>query len=141
MFTPKFKLIKDSVLSIVQNANSAYALAHPLMTQYLGMKLVIFGVDDHHLLAIAFPVFITVFNRESLAHYEMETVSVPNYNFNEAANTYSTVTISKPYMTINDGYYVWLCIYELCMCKHINYEYICKELFLVKHSPKIAGKV
>ena len=39
-------------------------------------------------------------------------------------------------MAINDEYYIQLGIQELRMCKHINYEYFCKELFLVKHKSK-----
>ena len=88
------------------------------MTQYYDMKLVIFSVNDQHSLVTTIPVFIIAFNRESLVLYETGTVKVPINDLNETVNSYSTVIISKPYMSIIDEYYILLHIQELCMCKH-----------------------
>ena len=40
--------------------------------------------------------------------YEIETVKVPITDKNEAADSYSEVRYSKPYLAINDDYYIQL---------------------------------
>ena len=80
-------MITESVLSMIQKANSAYVLALPYMTQYSDMKLLIFGLDNNHSLMINFPVSIKAFNRESLVLYEIETISVTTTYFNEQLTT------------------------------------------------------
>ena len=78
LVTPlKIKLITDSVLSMVKKATSTNVLAFPHLTQCSDMKLLTFGVDDHHSLVITFPVFVRTFNREGVVLYEIETVSHP----------------------------------------------------------------
>ena len=57
-------------------------------------------------------------------------------NKNKAADSYSEVKYSKPYLAINDDYYIQLRIQELCMCKKLRHTYYCEELFLVKHKSK-----
>ena len=96
------------------------------------MKCVIFGVDNCSLVIIL-PVLIKAFNTDSLLLNEIETVPVPIDDLNEAVISYSTAMISKPYMAINNDYYIQLHIQELHMCKHRNNEYFCKNLFLIKH--------
>ena len=39
---------------------------------------------------------------ENLVLYEIKAVPVPINDLNEPADSYSTVTISKPYMSIDD---------------------------------------
>ena len=68
--------------------------------------------------------------------YELETVKVPITDTNLAANSYTEVETSKPYIAFNNDYYIQLHIPELCMCKQIWHSYYCEELFLVKHISK-----
>ena len=51
--------------------------------------------------------------------YELETVKVPITDTDLAANSYTEVGTSKPYIVFNNDYYIQLCIPELCMCKQI----------------------
>ena len=39
----------------------------------------------------------------------------------------------KPYITLNSETYISLRLHELKTCKRIDYEFYCKELFVVKH--------
>ena len=39
----------------------------------------------------------------------------------------------KPYIAVNDNFYIQLHIQELQMCKTIRHVYYCEELFLIKH--------
>ena len=100
------------------------------------MKMVTFGVNDGEELVVAFPVFIQDHTRESMTLYELETVKVPITDTNLAANSYTEVKTSKPYIAFNNGYYIQLHIPELHMCKQIWHSYYCEELFLVKHKSK-----
>ena len=50
------------------------------------------------------------------------------------------VKYSKPYLAINDDYYIKLHIQELRMCKQIRHTYYCEKLFLVKHKSKHSCK-
>ena len=84
------------------------------------MKFVTFGVDNNHSFVVIFSVFIKAFNTESLALNEIETVPVPISDLNEAANSYNTVIVSKPYLAINGECYIQLRMRELQMFKHIN---------------------
>ena len=68
--------------------------------------------------------------------YELETVKVPITDTNLAANSYTEVQTSKPYIAFNNDYYIQLRIPKLCMCKQIWHTYYCEELFLVKHKSK-----
>ena len=68
--------------------------------------------------------------------YELETVKVPITDTNLAADSYTEVETSKPYIAFNKDYYIQLHIPELCMCKQIWHTYYCEELFLVKHKYK-----
>ena len=100
------------------------------------MKMVTFGVNDGEELVVAFPVFVQDHTRESMTLYELETVKVPITDTNLAANSYTEVKTSKPYIAFNNDYYIQLHIPELHMCKQIWHSYYCEELFLVKHKSK-----
>ena len=63
-------------------------------------------------------------------------VKVPITDTNLAANSYTEVRTSKPYIAFNNNYYIQLHIPELRMCKQIWHSYYCEELFLVKHKSK-----
>ena len=68
--------------------------------------------------------------------YELETVKVPITDTNLAANSYTEIKTSKPYIAFNHDYYIQLCTPELHMCKQIWHSHYCEELFLVKHKSK-----
>ena len=85
---------------------------------------------------MAFPVFVQDHTRESMTLYELETVKVPITDTNLAANSYTEVKTSKPYIAFNHDYYIQLHTPELHMCKQIWHSYYCEELFLVKHKSK-----
>jgi hypothetical protein len=138
LFTPsKMFNITQSVIQMVQRSHPGYTLALPSITQYYDMKLVTFSVDpSDHSLVVTFPVLIKDFHRKSLVLYEIETVPVPINDMNEQADSYSEVQISKPYIAVNNEYYIQLRMQELRMCKQIQYTYFCEELFLVKHKTK-----
>ena len=100
------------------------------------MKLATFDVDADGNMIVAFPVFVKDHTSEPKTLYEIETVKVPIPDQNKAADSYSEVKYSNPYLAINDDYYIQLGIQELRMCKQIRHTYYCKELFLVKHKSK-----
>ena len=85
---------------------------------------------------MACPVFVQDHTRESMTLYELETVKVLITDTNLAANSYTEVKTSKPYIAFNNDYYIQLCIPELHICKQIWHSYYCEELFLVKHKSK-----
>ena len=100
------------------------------VTEYYDMKMVTFGV------IVTFPVFVQDHTRESMTLYELETVKVPITDTNLAANSYTEIKTSKPYIAFSHDYYIQLRTPELCMCKQIWHSYYCEELFLVKHKSK-----
>ena len=128
--------ITSNALQMVQRKNPDYVLMIKHVTEYYDMKMVTFGVNDGEELVVAFPVFIQDHTRESMTLYELETVKVPITDTNLAANSYTEVKTSKPYIAFNNDYYIQLRIPELCMCKQIWHSYYCEELFLVKHKFK-----
>ena len=128
--------ITSNALQMVQRKNPDYVLTIKHVTEYYDMKMVTFGVNDGEELVVAFPVFIQDHTRESMTLYELETVKVPITDTNLAANSYTEVKTSTPYIAFNNDYYIQLHIPELCMCKQIWHSYYCEELFLVKHKSK-----
>ena len=128
--------ITSNALIMVQKKNLDYVLTIKHVTEYYDMKMVTFGVNDGVELVVAFPVFAQDHTRESMTLYELETVKVPITDTNLAANSYTEVKTSKPYIAFNNDYYIQLCIPELHMCKQIWHTYYCEELFLVKHKSK-----
>ena len=98
------------------------------------MELVTFGIDENHSLVITFPIFIKPRHTEPFVLYEIETVDVPVEDLNPELNSYTRVKVSKPYLAANPHHYIQLQIQELHMCKVIQKEYFCEELFMVKHA-------
>ena len=129
-------MITSNALQMVQKKNPDYVLTIKHVTEYYDMKMVTFGVNDSEELIVAFPVFVQDHTRESMTLYELETVKVPITDTNLAANSYTDVKTSKPYIAFNHDYYIQLRTPELCMCKQIWHSYYCEELFLVKHKSK-----
>ena len=128
--------ITSNALQIVQKENPDYVLTIKHVTEYYDMKMVTFGVNDGEELIVAFPVFVQDHTRESMTLYELETVKVPITDTNLAANSYTEIETSKPYIAFNHDYYIQLRTPELRMCKQIWHSYYCEELFLVKHKSK-----
>ena len=128
--------ITSNALQMVQKKNPDYVLTIKHVTEYYDMKMVTFGVNDGEELLVTFPVFVQDHTRESMTLYELETVKVPITDTNLAANSYTEVKTSKPYIAFNHDYYIQLHTPELCMCKQIWHSYYCEELFLVKHKSK-----
>jgi hypothetical protein len=125
--------ITSFVLSRLHETHSEYTLALDKISHYYDMKLASFGVTSDHSLVITFPVFIKPYRNKPLNLYEIETVAVPIPDENQLADSYSQVEIKKPYIAVNQDFYIQLRIQELRMCKQIRFEYYCEELFLVKH--------
>ena len=128
--------ITSNALRMVQKKNPDYVLTITHVTEYYDMKMVTFGVDDGEELLVAFPVFVQDHTRESMTLYELETVKVPITDTNLAANSYTEIETSKPYIAFSHDYYIQLRTPELHMCKQIWHSYYCEELFLVKHKSK-----
>ena len=111
-----------------------YTLAFPHISYYYDMELVTFGVDSHKSLVITFPMFIKPIQSEPLVLYEIETVDVPVDDLNTEINSFTRVQIRKPYLAANSHNYIQLQIQELHMCKVIQKDYFCEELFMSKHA-------
>ena len=137
LFPPTtLRRITSNALQLVHKKNPDYVLSIKHVMEYYDMKMVTFGVNDGEELVVAFPVFVQDHTRESMTLYELETVKVPITDTNLAANSYTEVKTSKPYIAFNNDYYIQLRIPELRMCKQIWHSYYCEELFLVKHKSK-----
>ena len=125
-----------NAIEMVCKTHPDYVLAIRHITEYYDMKLAMFGLDSDGSMVVAFPVFVKGHASEPKTLYEIETVKVPIPNKNKEADSYSEVKYSKPYLAINDDYYIQLRIQELQMCKQIRHTYYCEELFLIKHKTK-----
>ena len=128
--------ISQKSLAMIKAKNPGYVLALPHITDYYDMRLVTFGLDDQGKLVVYFPIFVKEHKKEPMTLYQIETVKVPIQDQNLQANSYTQVTISKPYIASNKEYYIQLVLHELVMCKKIRSTYYCEELFLVKHKTK-----
>ena len=102
------------------------------LSLYYDMKLVTFGVDGQKNLIIQFPVFVQPHTQSRLTICQIETVPVPILDENQQAQSYTELQIDKPYIALSDNTYIMLHTQELNTCKEIEYEYYCKELFVVK---------
>ena len=65
------------------------------------MKLATFGVDSEGNMIVALPVFVKDHTGETKTLFEIETIKVPIPDHNKAADSYSEVKYSKPYLAIN----------------------------------------
>ena len=64
-------------------------------------------------MVVAFLVFVKDHASEPKTLYEIEMVKVPIPNRNTEADSYSEVKYSKPYLAINEDYYIQIRIQEL----------------------------
>ena len=105
--------ISANAIEMIHKTNPDYALAIRHITEYYDMKLVTFGLDSDGSMVVAFPVFVKNLASEPKPLYEIEMVKVPIPDKNKEADSYSEVKYSKPYLAINDDYYIQLRIQEL----------------------------
>ena len=137
LFPPKLlQNITTKTFQMVHKSHPNYVLAIKHLTEYYDMKVATYGVDTDGNMIIAFPIFVKDHTSQPKTLYEIETVKVPIPYLNVDADSYSEIRYSKPYIAINNNYYIQLRIQELRMCKQIRHTYYCKELFLVKHKSK-----
>ena len=128
--------LAQQAITMIKQQHPDYKLALPHITDYYDMRLVTFALDEHGRLVIAFPIFVQDYKKEPMTLYQIETVKVPILDKNDKADSYSEMSISKPYIASNKAYYIQLVLPELVMCKKIRHTFYCEELFLVKHKTK-----
>ena len=128
--------VTANAIEMVCKTHPDYALGIRHITEYYDMKLAMFGLDSDGSMVVAFPVFVKDHASKPKTLYEIEMVKVPIPDKNTEADSYSEVKHSKPYLAINEDYYIQLRIHELRMCKQIRHTYYCEELFLIKHKTK-----
>ena len=108
--------VTANAIEMVCKTHPDYALAIRHITEYYDMKLAMFGLDSDGSMVVAFPVFVKDHASEPKTLYEFEMVKVPIPDRNQEADSYSEVKYSKPYLAINDDYYIQLRIQEFCKC-------------------------
>ena len=125
--------ITSNTIDMVHHTHPKYELAVGHVTEYYDMTLGTFGINIEDNMVVAFPIFVKDHSDKPKTLYELETVKVPIPDQNPEANSFSEVQYRKPYIAVNDDFYIQLCIQELQMCKTIRHVYYCEELFLIKH--------
>ena len=128
--------VTANAIEMVHKTHPDYVLAIRHTTEYYDMKLAVFGLDSDGSMVVAFAVFCKSHASEPKTLYEIEMVKVPIPDKNKEADSYSEVKYSKPYLAINEDYYIQLRIQELHMCKWIRHTCYCEELFLLKYMTK-----
>ena len=118
--------ITTNAIQLVHRSHPDYVLAIKHITEYYDMKLATFGIDSNGNMIVAFPVSVKDHTSKPKTLFEIETVKVTIPDNNKAVNSYSEVRYSKPYIAINDHYYIQLRIQELRMCKQIRHTYYCE---------------
>ena len=137
LITPlKLKEILNEVKLAIRKTNPDYNLVIDRLHLYYDMKLVTSGIGKERNLIIQFPVFIQPCTKQPLILYQIETVPVPIIDQNKQAHSYTNPQIDKPYIALNSETYITIRQQELRTCKRIDYEFYCKELFVVKHKSK-----
>lgn len=131
-----YEIVRE-VEVMLKTHEQAYEPALTRINQYYDMKLATFMVSpEEKLLIITFPVLIKPITLTPMSLYEIETVYVPVLDQNLKADTYTRVKIHKPYIALNEEYYIQLEIVEMRDCKVIDNMNFCEELFLMKHKSK-----
>ena len=100
--------VTANAIEMVCKTHPDYTLAIRHITEYYDMKLAMFGLDSDSSMVVAFPVFVKEHASEPKTLYEIETVKVPIPDKNMEADSYSEVKYSKPYLAINEDYYIQL---------------------------------
>ena len=81
-------------------------------------------------------MFVQLYTQTRLTLCQIETVPVPVLDTNNKAQSYTQLTMDKPYVALNEETYISLHPKELNTCKGMGYEYICEEPFVVKSKNK-----
>ena len=102
-FLPPSKLAKilHEVTQVLLKTNKNYGLVLKGMYKYYAMKLVMFGIDQDRNLIIQFPVFIQPYTQNPLTVCQIEMIPVPIQDMNKKADSYTWITIDKPYIALN----------------------------------------
>ena len=132
----KLDKILHEVKQVLSKTNKNYGLVIKGMYKYYDMKLVMYGVDQERNLIIQSPVFVQPYTQKPLTLYQIETVPVLILDMNKRADSYTWITIDKPYIALNLDTYISIHPEELRTYKRIGYEYYCEELFVVKSKSK-----
>ena len=133
--------ITSNALQMVQKKNPDYVLMIKHVTEYYDMKMVTFGVNDGEELVVAFPVFVQDHTSESMTLYELETVKVPITDANLAANSYTEVETSKPYIAFNNDI-TFNCAFQNCACVNKSGTVTTVKIYFWSSiNPNIAVKV
>ena len=119
--------ITSNAIDMVCHTHPEYELAVGHVSEYYDMTLCTFGIGIEGDMVVAFPIFVKDHSDKPKTLYELETVKVPIPDQNPE------VQYRKPYIAVNDDFYIQLHIQELRMCKTIRHVYYCEELFLIKH--------
>ena len=131
---PPLKLneILGKVKKAIQITNQDYDIVIKRLNLYYDMELVTFGIDENRNLIIQFPVSVQPYTQQQLRLYQIETVPVPIVDQNKHVHSYTHLQIDRPYIALNSKTYISLRQQELSMCKKSDYEFYCKEIFIVK---------
>ena len=100
------------------------------------MQLVTFGIDKIKTSLFNTQYLYKPYTQQPLILYQLETVPVPILDQNNRAHSYTNLQAEKPYIALNSEMYISLQQQELRTCKRIGYEFLCEELFVVKHKTK-----
>lgn len=130
----KLKDILEQIENTVLLTNPTYKLAIDNINHYYDMKLVTFQTSTvDHSLIITFPIFIKPIMIGDLTLYEIEETHVPIEDKTNKTDSYTKVTINKPYIAANKIEYIQLRTTEINNCKKISYQYYCEEMFVIRH--------
>ena len=88
--------------------NKNYGLVMKGLYKYNDMKLVTFGIDQNRNLIIQFPVFVQPYTQKPQTLYQVETIPVPILDMNKRGDSYTWITIDKPYITLNPDTYIYI---------------------------------
>ena len=105
--------VTANAIEIVCKTHPDYALAIRHITEYYDMKLAMFGLDSDGSMVVAFPVFVKDHANNPRLCMKLKWSKCPYLIKIQNADSYSEVKYSKPYLAINEDYYIQLRIQEL----------------------------
>ena len=98
--------ITSNTIDMVCRTHPKYELAVGHVSEYYDMKLCTFGISIEGNMVVAFPIFVKDHSDKPKTLYELETVKVPIPDQNPEANSFSEVQYRKPYIAVNDHFYI-----------------------------------
>ena len=129
----KLKEILGLVKETLIKTNPDYDIVIKRLHLYNDMKLVTFRIDWKGNLIIQFPVFVQPYTQQPLILYQFETVPVPIVDKNTKANSYTELTIKKPYIALNTETYINIQHQELTTYKRKVTNSIVRNFLVVRH--------